>query len=69
MPEGLRNIGAVALRYSGQANSYLFLLTDRYPYAAPAVRDRERDEQLVLPIDEPAAAGPAGTEPIGIEPA
>ncbi len=69
MPEGLRNIGAVALRYSGQANSYLFLLTDRYPYSAPAVRDRERDEQLVLPIDEPAATGPAGTEPIGIEPA
>jgi hypothetical protein len=69
MPEGLRNIGAVALRYSGQANSYLFLLTDRYPYSAPAVRDRERDEQLMLPIDEPAATGPAGTEPIGIEPA
>ena len=57
MPEGLRNIGAVALRYSGQANAYLFLLTDRYPYSAPAVRDRERDEQLVLPIDEPAATG------------
>ena len=54
MPEGLRNIGAVGLRYSGQASSYLFLLTDRYPYSAPAVRDRDRDEQLVLPIDEPA---------------
>ena len=66
MPEGLRNIGAVALRYSGQASSYLFLLTDRYPYSAPAVRDRERDEQLVLPIDEPADRT-AGTE--GIEPA
>ena len=63
MPEGLRNIGAVALRYSGQANSYLFLLTDRYPCSAPAIRDRDRDEQLVLPIDEPAGG------PIGIEPA
>jgi hypothetical protein len=31
MPEGLRNLGAVALRYSGQSNAYLFLLTDRYP--------------------------------------
>jgi hypothetical protein len=59
MPEGLRNIGAVALRYSGQANAYLFLLTDRYPYSAPAVRDRERDEQLVLPFDEPVGIEPA----------
>jgi hypothetical protein len=59
MPEGLRNIGAVGLRYSGQANAYLFLLTDRYPYSAPAVRDRERDEQLVLPIDEPVGIEPA----------
>jgi hypothetical protein len=64
MPEGLRNIGAVALRYSGQANAYVFLLTARYPYSAPAVRDREHDHQLVLPID-----GPWGAEPIGIEPA
>ena len=59
MPEGLRNIGAVALRYSGQANAYLFLLTDRYPYSAPAVRDRERDEQLVLPIDDLHGIEPA----------
>jgi hypothetical protein len=65
MPEGLRNVGAVALRYSGQSNSYLFLLTDRYPYAAPAVRDRDRDEQLVLLFDEPTGPEPTGI--IGIE--
>ena len=39
------------------------LLTDRYPYSAPAVRDRERDEQLVLPIDELWGADPIGIEP------
>ena len=58
MPEGLRNIGAAGLRYSGQATAYLFLLTDRYPYSAPAIRDRERDEQLVLSIDEPVGIEP-----------
>ncbi len=60
MPEGLRNLGAVSLRYTAQVNAYLFLLTDSYPYATPAVRDRPRDEQLVL---EPGADGPAGIEP------
>lgn len=61
MPEGLRNLGAVGLRYSAQANAYLFLLTDHYPYAAPAVRDRPRDEQLELELEP--TAGPAGIEP------
>ena len=37
MPEGMRNLGAVSLRYIGQVNAYLFLLTDRYPDPAPAV--------------------------------
>ena len=67
MPEGLRNIGAVGLRYSGQSSSYLFLLTDRYPYSAPAVRDRDRDEQLVFAFGEPAGPEPTGI--MGIEPA
>lgn len=35
MPDGLRNLGAYALRYGGQTNSYLFLLTSRYPDAGP----------------------------------
>jgi len=51
MPEGLRNLGAVSLRYSAQATAYLFLVTERYPYAAPAVRDRPRDVQLELPFE------------------
>jgi hypothetical protein len=75
MPEGLRNLGAVSLRYSGQANAYLFLLTDRYPYSAPAIRDRPRPEQLSLdlelpPVDAAASADAAdGAPPAGIEPA
>lgn len=39
MPEGIRNLGAAAIRYNGQVGAYLLLLTDRYPYAAPALRD------------------------------
>lgn len=35
MPEGLRNLGAFALRYNAQTLSYLALLTDSYPYASP----------------------------------
>ena len=54
MPEGLRNLGAISLRYSAQATAYLFLVTEAYPYAAPAVRDRPRDVQLELPFGAPA---------------
>jgi hypothetical protein len=50
MPEGLRNLGAVSLRYTAQVNAYLFLLTDRYPYSAPAVHARVGDEQLELDL-------------------
>ena len=38
MPSGIRNLGAVAVRYTAQANAYLFVLTDAYPHASPAVR-------------------------------
>ncbi len=61
MPEGLRNLGAVSLRYSAQATAYLFLVTESYAYAAPAVRDRPRDVQLELPFDAP------GVDPAAIE--
>jgi len=40
MPSGLRNLGVAAIRYSAQAHAYLLLLTDRYPYSAPALHDR-----------------------------
>jgi hypothetical protein len=35
MPDGLRKLGLFCLRYLAQTNSYLLLLTDRYPYAGP----------------------------------
>jgi hypothetical protein len=71
MPEGIRNLGAVALRYTGQANAYLFLLTDRYPYSAPAVQDRPHDEQLELALEPTLEPGPRFEPPPlpGAEPA
>ena len=68
MPEGIRNLGAAALRYSGQANAYLFLLTARYPYSVPALQDRSRDEQLELGLWLPSEEGPEPQLP-GAEPA
>jgi hypothetical protein len=38
MPLGMRNAGALALRYAAQTNGYLLLLTDAYPYSGPAER-------------------------------
>jgi hypothetical protein len=38
MPAGMRNLGAVCLRYRAQWLAYLLLLTGAYPYAAPALR-------------------------------
>ncbi len=35
MPDGLRNLGAFSLRYSGQTYAYTYLLTSRYPDAGP----------------------------------
>ena len=37
MPLGLRNAGALALRYTAQFNGYLFMVTDAYPYSGPNV--------------------------------
>lgn len=37
MPPGLRNAGALALRYGAQVNGYLFMVTDAYPYGGPNV--------------------------------
>lgn len=46
MPDGLRDLGAVCVRYLAQTNAYGFVVTDRYPYASPA-------------LDAPAAPEPA----------
>jgi hypothetical protein len=35
MPLGLRNAGALALRYTGESSAYLFMLTGAYPYTGP----------------------------------
>ena len=37
--EGLRNLGAMCIRYSAQTHAYLFLVTPRYPHAAPVLRE------------------------------
>jgi hypothetical protein len=37
MPNGLRGAQALALRYSAQANGYLYLLTGSYPYSGPSL--------------------------------
>jgi len=49
MPEGLRNAGAQALRYSSQTNAYLSLLTGAYPYSGPCLAPAQ-------PPPAPAAA-------------
>ncbi len=49
MPEGLRNLGASCLRYSAQSYAYLFLLTARYPFAAPVLERRLEPEPELDP--------------------
>jgi hypothetical protein len=55
MPEGLRNLGAVCLRYNAQTYAYLALLSDRYPYASPVLegarKPRETFPPYLLPGD------------------
>jgi uncharacterized protein DUF4389 len=53
VPEGLRNLGAVCIRYSSQTRAYASLLTDRYPYSSP----------LLEPGPEPAGEQPAPSVP------
>lgn len=43
MPEGMRNLGAFALRYAAQQNGYLYTLTDRYPYSGPELERQRAD--------------------------
>jgi hypothetical protein len=59
MPQGLRNAGALALRYQAQTHGYLLLLTDAYPYSGP-VRSGEPGGDVLPEIagspDSPGAA-------------
>jgi hypothetical protein len=54
MPLGLRNAGALAIRYAAQANGYYLLLTDAYPYSGPiAAPGDERAATIPEPIAQP----------------
>ena len=44
VPEGLRDLGAAALRYEAQAAGYLLLLTARYPDASPRLDAPTRED-------------------------
>lgn len=55
MPSGLRNLGAVAIRYGAQAHAYLFVVTDTYPHASPALRPPPPAEpEAIEPLPEAA---------------
>jgi Domain of unknown function (DUF4389) len=54
MPEGMRNLGVVCLRYSAQTYAYSLLVTDRYPYAAPVLRNAR--PEAVVPAGSPTPA-------------
>jgi Domain of unknown function (DUF4389) len=58
MPDGLRNLGAYAIRYLSQTNAYWFIVTDDYPHASPALRpppEPEPEYEYVPPRLEPEA--------------
>jgi Domain of unknown function (DUF4389) len=55
MPSGLERMGGFVLRYNGQLNAYLLLLTARYPYSGPWLSTSSApDPEPVAP--EPLAA-------------
>ena len=53
MPTGLRNLGAFTVRYHAQTNAYVFVLTDRYPHASPALRPPPEPEPVEADPFEP----------------
>ena len=54
MPEGLRNLGAACLRYSAQTTAYALLVTTRYPYSAPILRDVPPEPEENAGVPTPA---------------
>jgi hypothetical protein len=54
MPTGLRNLGAMSVRYLAQTTAYWFVITDSYPHASPALRPPPEPELEGSP--EPEAA-------------
>jgi hypothetical protein len=59
MPEGLRNLGASCIRYTAQLDAYLFLLTDRYPFASPVLEGAEPAPEPSVPESPPPFEPPA----------
>jgi Domain of unknown function (DUF4389) len=55
-PEGLRNLSAFAIRYTGQFDAYYFFLTDRYPHASPLEGGEEAEEAVEAPTADAQAA-------------
>ncbi|HEU4702120.1 MAG TPA: DUF4389 domain-containing protein, partial [Conexibacter sp.] len=51
MPLGLRNAGALALRYQEQTTGYLYLLTPHYPYSGPTAAPQASAAATYLPPD------------------
>ncbi len=58
MPEGLRDLGAFALRYHGQTNAYLFLQTARYPHASPRAEFASPTPATAPPPEPKPASSP-----------
>jgi len=60
MPRGMRNAGAMALRYEAQTIGYLLLLTPSYPYSGPcrSVRSEPRGKWLTPPPEPPPGSVP-----------
>jgi hypothetical protein len=58
MPAGLRNAGALSLRYQAQGLGYLMLLTDAYPYTGPCLPSSVPAEHSEPPADSSAPPTP-----------
>jgi hypothetical protein len=56
MPLGLRNAGALGLRYAAQTNGYVLLLTEVYPYSGPLAPTpgAHAPTAAVQPLPEPS---------------
>ena len=56
MPVGMRNAGALALRYVAQTNGYGLLLCEAYPYSGPMAQAATAPEPAVVaqPLPEPS---------------
>jgi uncharacterized protein DUF4389 len=58
MPEGMRDLGAMAIRYNAQAYCYLLLVTARYPNASPALQPPPPPPTVPEFPAEPASVSP-----------